>query len=130
METLEIIPFKPLSSENTSFIWNVKCTFVACDDVDNDICNLDDACAGRYDAIQASSNAQGRKRRSGDGHTPTYYTVEKKVEHPCVYATNHTSLCDGNGENCWTQDVCHRIYNSSAVSALSSALVVLSLLLK
>ena len=137
METLEITPFKPLGinqpddpPHNTSYIWNVKCTFIACDDEDEDRCKLADACAGRYDTVKASSNNQGRKRRSGDGQTAHSYTVEKKVEHPCAYADDHTSLCDGDGENCWTQEVCHRTYNSSAVSALSSALVMLSLLLK
>ena len=137
METLIIIPFKPLGIDlpddqphNASYIWNVKCTFIACDDEDEEGCKLDDTCAGRYNTIKSSSNNQGRKRRSGDGQTAHSYTAEKTVEHPCAYATDHTSLCDGHGENCWTQDVCHRIYNSSAVSALSSALVVLSLFLK
>ena len=138
METLEIIPYKPLNATIPNYIWNVKCTFIACDYEDNKFCKLDDACAGRYDIIKAkvladalaSSNGQARKRRSSDGQTTTSITVEKVVEHPCAYADEHTSLCDGNGDNCWTEDVCNRIYNSSAVSALSSALVMLSLLLK
>ena len=138
METLEITPFKPLGWDsngtqisdfnNTSYIWNVKCTFIACDKEDDNNCKLDDACAGRYDTIKASSNIQERKRRSGDGKTAGPKTAEKIVEHPCAYASNETSLCDGNGENCWTKDVCHRIYPSSAISALmSSVLVIMSL---
>ena len=137
METLQIIPFKPLNATNQvtdlpepSYIWNVKCTFIACDNEDGEFCKLDDACAGRYDTIKASSNVQGRKRRSGDGINAAPITVEKIVEHPCAYASETSALCDGNGENCWTEQVCNRIYNSSAISSLSSALVIMSLFIK
>ena len=112
METLKIIPFKPLSAEDTSYIWKVKCTYIACDDEDDNNCKLDDGCAGRYDSIKASSNVQGRKRRSGDGKTSNPVTDEKIVEHPCAYASEHRSICDGNGEDCWTEDVCKRAYSS------------------
>jgi hypothetical protein len=135
METLAITPFKPLNAtlnptNNTSYIWNVKCTFIACGDTDDGFCKIADDCAGRYDTLKASQDGQGRKRRSSDGQTSLPMTVEKTVEHPCAYASNTTSFCDGNGENCWTEEVCMRTYNSSAVSALSSALVIMSLLVK
>ena len=129
METFEIVPFKPLSIENPSYIWNVKCTFIACDNEDEDFCKLDDECAGRYDTIKAS-NVPERKRRSGDGKTAAPITVEKIVEHPCAYASKTSALCDGNGENCWTEEVCNRTYSSSAISSLSSALVIMSLFIK
>ena len=137
METFEIIPFKPLGWDsngtqisdfnNTSYIWNVRCTFIACDEEDDDYCKLDDACAGRYDIIKASSDLQGRKRRSGDGKTAGPKTDEKIVEHPCAYASNETSLCDGNGENCWTEEVCRRTYSSAISALMSSALIIMSL---
>ena len=111
MESLEIVPFKPLAAENPSFIWNVKCTFIACDEEDDTFCKLDDACASRYDIIKGSSNNQRRKRRSGNGKLQIF-TVEQKVEHPCAYASDHRSICDGNGENCWTEDVCKQAYSS------------------
>ena len=130
MEDLKIKPSKPLGIDktgfnNTSYIWNVKCTFIACDDDNNEYCKLDDACAGRYDSLKSASIAQGRKRRSDDEQIPTPITISKIIEHPCAYADDHTSLCDGNGENCWTVDVCHRTYDSSAISALSSSLVIM-----
>ena len=127
-ENFAILPFKPLNFTDSNgtvspnYIWNVKCNYIACDDKDNEYCKLDDACAGRYDFIKSSSIVHGRKRRSGDGKIPTVETAAKIVEHPCAYADNHTSICDGNGENCWTKDVCWRTYNSSALSALSSSL--------
>ena len=111
MESLEIVPFKPLAAENPSFIWNVKCTFIACDEEDDTFCKLDDACASRYDIIKGSSNYHRRKRRSDDGKLQIF-TVEQKVEHPCAYASDHRSICDGNGENCWTEDVCKQAYSS------------------
>ena len=111
MESLEIVPFKPLAAENPSFIWNVKCTFIACDEEDDTFCKLDDACASRYDIIKGSSNYHRRKRRSDDGKLQIF-TVEQKVEHPCAYASDHRSICDGNGENCWTEDVCKHAYSS------------------
>ena len=136
METLEIIPFKPLATENPSFIWKVKCTFIACDNEDDENCKLDDACAGRYDPIKVSGKNPTRKRRSGDGKASSSFTVEQKVEHPCAYASDHRSICDGNGENCWTEDVCKQIYqprllddttnDSSAIYSLSSALIIMS----
>ena len=128
MEHLEIIPYKPLvptKFNNASYIWNIKCTYIACDDEDDESCKLDDACAGRYDVLKSSSISQGRKRRSSDEKPTTPKTVSKIVEHPCSYADNHTSLCDGNGENCWTAEVCDRTYNSSAVLSLSSTLVII-----
>ena len=130
METFEIIPFKPLSIENPSYKWNVKCTLFACDNEDEEFCKVDDECAGRYDIIKAS-NVQGRKRRSVDGKTSKPKTVEKIVEHPCAYASENSALCDGNGDNCWTEDICYRTYHSSsAISSLSSALVIMSLFIK
>ena len=130
METLQIIPFKPLNATEPNYTWNVKCTFIACDNEDDNNCKLDDECDGRYDTIKALNNVQGRKRRSGDGKTTAPITVEKTVEHPCAYARETSALCDGNGENCWTKEVCNRIYNSSAISSLSSALVIMSLFIK
>ena len=112
METLEINPFKPRAAEDPSFIWNVKCTFIACENEDDEFCKLDDACAGRYDSIKDSSNNPTRKRRSGDGKASSSFTVEQKVEHPCAYASDHRSICDGNGENCWTEDVCKQAYST------------------
>ena len=133
MEKFELKAFKPLGFNqtdfnNTSYVWTIKCTFIACDDEDNEFCKLDDACAGRYDSLKSSSIAQGRKRRSDSGKITTPITVSKIVDHPCAYADNHTSLCDGIGENCWTVDVCDRTYpyNSSSVTALSFTLVMMS----
>ena len=123
METLEIIPFKPLAAENPSFIWNVKCTFIACDNEDDENCKLDDACAGRYDPIKVSGNNPTRKRRSGDGKVSSSFTVEQKVEHPCVHASDHRSICDGNGENCWTEDVCKQTYSIENVLQAYSKLI-------
>ena len=130
METIEIVPFKSLNNSVPSFTWNVKCTFVACDEENDTYCKLDDACPGRYDGMKAL----GRKRRSADEEEPTSYTVEATVEHPCALVNEHTSICDGDGENCWTVEVCaepkNYLPNHSAVSTLSSALAILSLLLK
>ena len=116
---MAIIPFKPLGLKQTdfnetSYIWNVKCDFIACDEEDDDFCKLDNACPGRYDFIDNSRSVQERKRRSNDGKTKNPFTVSKIVEHPCAYADHHTSLCDGKGENCWTQEVCEQIYNPRA----------------
>ena len=124
METFEIIPFKPLNTTEPNYIWNIKCTFIACDQEDGEFCKLNDECAGRYDTIKASSNVQGRKRRSVEGKTSSPLTDEKIVEHPCAYASETSAICDADGENCWTKEVCDRTYNSSAISSLSSALVV------
>ena len=123
MEPLTIRSFKKDGTKPT-FNWNLKCTFTACEDEEG-VCQLDPQCQGRYDNLKSDQN---RKKRSGEQNDAPSYTMETVIDHPCNYVDDQTTICDGVGENCWTNTKCGR--SSASATVFSFVLYTLAYLVK